>query len=154
MWVWKRLGKGGHSRAATAVLPQPCCSHCCQAELRSTSWRGVCVAVAAAAPEPACQQSRPCCSVRPACLPACRYKQLLLKQRDIMIALTARLNERDEQIMTLQVRGALAPPAAVVSGRPAAGAVLDGLRCMQLCADAAVRVEVSADPLKLGRLPH
>jgi hypothetical protein len=33
----------------------------------------------------------------------CRYKQLLLKQRDIMIALTARLNERDEQIMTLQV---------------------------------------------------
>jgi hypothetical protein len=32
-----------------------------------------------------------------------RYKQLLLKQRDIMIALTARLNERDEQIMTLQV---------------------------------------------------
>jgi hypothetical protein len=35
---------------------------------------------------------------------ACRYKQLLLKQRDIMIALTARLNERDEQIMTLQVR--------------------------------------------------
>ena len=33
-----------------------------------------------------------------------RYKQLLLKQRDIMIALTARLNERDEQIMTLQAR--------------------------------------------------
>ena len=32
-----------------------------------------------------------------------RYKQLLLKQRDIMIALTQRLNERDEQIM---VRGA------------------------------------------------
>lgn len=32
-----------------------------------------------------------------------RYKQLLLKQRDIMIALTARLNERDEQIMALQV---------------------------------------------------
>lgn len=32
-----------------------------------------------------------------------KYKQLLLKQRDIMIALTARLNERDEQIMTLQV---------------------------------------------------
>ncbi|KAF8061925.1 Kif3c [Scenedesmus sp. PABB004] len=31
-----------------------------------------------------------------------KYKQLLLKQRDIMIALTARLNERDEQIMTLQ----------------------------------------------------
>ncbi|CAG9465541.1 unnamed protein product [Pedinophyceae sp. YPF-701] len=31
-----------------------------------------------------------------------RYKQLLLKQRDIMIALTARLNERDEQILTLQ----------------------------------------------------
>lgn len=28
-----------------------------------------------------------------------RYKQLLLKQRDIMIALTQRLNERDEQIM-------------------------------------------------------
>jgi hypothetical protein len=33
-----------------------------------------------------------------------RYKQLLLKQRDIMIALTQRLNERDEQIMALQVR--------------------------------------------------
>lgn len=28
-----------------------------------------------------------------------RYKQLLLKQRDIMIALTARLNERDETII-------------------------------------------------------
>ena len=28
-----------------------------------------------------------------------RYKQLLLKQRDIMIALTQRLVERDEQIM-------------------------------------------------------
>lgn len=33
-----------------------------------------------------------------------RYKQLLLKQRDIMIALTARLQERDDQINTLQVR--------------------------------------------------
>eukprot|EP00210_Caulerpa_lentillifera_P001051 g1014.t1 len=32
-----------------------------------------------------------------------RYKRLLLKQRDIMIALTARLNERDEQILSLQV---------------------------------------------------
>ena len=32
-----------------------------------------------------------------------RYKQLLLKQRDIMIALTARLNERDDQINMLQV---------------------------------------------------
>lgn len=31
-----------------------------------------------------------------------RYKQLLLKQRDIMIALTQRLNERDEQITALQ----------------------------------------------------
>ena len=31
-----------------------------------------------------------------------RYKQLLLKQRDIMIALTQRLNERDEQIMALK----------------------------------------------------
>jgi hypothetical protein len=31
-----------------------------------------------------------------------RYKQLLLKQRDIMIALTARLNERDDQIISLQ----------------------------------------------------
>lgn len=31
-----------------------------------------------------------------------RFKQLLLKQRDIMILLTQRLNERDEQIMTLQ----------------------------------------------------
>ncbi|GAX79497.1 hypothetical protein CEUSTIGMA_g6938.t1 [Chlamydomonas eustigma] len=31
-----------------------------------------------------------------------RYKQLLLKQRDIMIALTARLNERDDQINMLQ----------------------------------------------------
>eukprot|EP00757_Euglenozoa_sp_SAG-D1_P006495 gene6495-42_t len=31
-----------------------------------------------------------------------RYKQLLLKQRDIMIALTARLNERDEHILGLQ----------------------------------------------------
>jgi len=32
----------------------------------------------------------------------CRYKQLLLKQRDIMIALTSRLNERDETIARLQ----------------------------------------------------
>ncbi|KAJ1458318.1 P-loop containing nucleoside triphosphate hydrolase protein [Pelagophyceae sp. CCMP2097] len=31
-----------------------------------------------------------------------RYKQLLLKQRDIMIALTQRLNERDDQILMLQ----------------------------------------------------
>ena len=31
-----------------------------------------------------------------------RYKQLLLKQRDIMIALTTRLNERDESIIQLQ----------------------------------------------------
>eukprot|EP01029_Cantina_marsupialis_P005141 TRINITY_DN154_c0_g1_i1.p1 TRINITY_DN154_c0_g1~~TRINITY_DN154_c0_g1_i1.p1 ORF type:complete len:894 (+),score=172.22 TRINITY_DN154_c0_g1_i1:98-2779(+) len=31
-----------------------------------------------------------------------RYKQLLSKQRHIMIALTQRLNERDEQIMSLQ----------------------------------------------------
>ena len=30
-----------------------------------------------------------------------RYKQLLLKQRDIMIALTSRLNERDETILSL-----------------------------------------------------
>jgi hypothetical protein len=36
------------------------------------------------------------------CLQVDRYKQLLLKQRDIMIALTGRLNERDEQILTLQ----------------------------------------------------
>ncbi len=32
-----------------------------------------------------------------------RYKELLLKQRDIMIALTARLNERDDNIVALQV---------------------------------------------------
>jgi hypothetical protein len=32
-----------------------------------------------------------------------RYKQLLLKQRDIMILLTQRLNERDDQIVALQV---------------------------------------------------
>ena len=31
-----------------------------------------------------------------------RYKQLLLKQRDIMILLTQRLNERDDQIVALQ----------------------------------------------------
>ena len=31
-----------------------------------------------------------------------RYKHLLLKQRDIMIALTQRLNERDEQILAMQ----------------------------------------------------
>eukprot|EP00898_Chlorokybus_atmophyticus_P003663 jgi/Chlat1/4298/Chrsp29S04386 len=31
-----------------------------------------------------------------------RYKQLLLKQRDIMMQLTERLNERDEQIIVLQ----------------------------------------------------
>ena len=31
-----------------------------------------------------------------------RYKQLLLKQRDIMIALTARLNDRDDTIIQLQ----------------------------------------------------
>lgn len=30
-----------------------------------------------------------------------QYKQLLLKQRDIMIALTTRLNERDETIIQL-----------------------------------------------------
>jgi hypothetical protein len=31
-----------------------------------------------------------------------RYQALLLKQRDIMIALTSRLNERDETIIQLQ----------------------------------------------------
>lgn len=31
-----------------------------------------------------------------------RYKHLLLKQRDIMIGLTSRLNERDETIIQLQ----------------------------------------------------
>jgi len=31
-----------------------------------------------------------------------RYKQLLVKQRDIMIQLTARLNERDQSILALQ----------------------------------------------------
>ena len=31
-----------------------------------------------------------------------RYKHLLLKQRDIMIGLTSRLNERDESIITMQ----------------------------------------------------
>jgi len=31
-----------------------------------------------------------------------RYKQLLLKQRDIMTALTSKLNERDEAILQLQ----------------------------------------------------
>ena len=31
-----------------------------------------------------------------------RYKQLLLKQRDIMIASSSRLNEWDEQILYLQ----------------------------------------------------
>lgn len=31
-----------------------------------------------------------------------KYKQLLVKQRDIMIALTGRLNERDETIIQLQ----------------------------------------------------
>lgn len=34
--------------------------------------------------------------------PAGRYKQLLLKQRDIMITLTQRLHERDETIISLQ----------------------------------------------------
>ena len=33
-----------------------------------------------------------------------RYKLLLQKQREILIALTARLNERDESIMLLTVR--------------------------------------------------
>lgn len=31
-----------------------------------------------------------------------RYKHLLLKQRDMMIGLTSRLNERDETIIQLQ----------------------------------------------------
>ena len=31
-----------------------------------------------------------------------RYKAVLLKQRDIMIALTARLNERDETVIRMQ----------------------------------------------------
>ena len=31
-----------------------------------------------------------------------RYKALLQKQRDIMIALTARLNERDEALLAMQ----------------------------------------------------
>merc|ERR1712228_500439 len=31
-----------------------------------------------------------------------RYKQLLMKQRDIMIQLTSRLNDRDQSILALQ----------------------------------------------------
>ena len=31
-----------------------------------------------------------------------RYKHLLLKQRDIMIGLTSRLNERDDTIIQMQ----------------------------------------------------
>ncbi len=31
-----------------------------------------------------------------------KYKKLLVKQRDIMVMLTQRLNERDEQIVALQ----------------------------------------------------
>ncbi len=42
----------------------------------------------------------PSCALFP--LQVERYKQLLLKQRDIMIALTQRLTERDEQILSLQ----------------------------------------------------
>ena len=34
--------------------------------------------------------------------PVGRYKQLLLKQRDIMITLTQRLHERDESIIQMQ----------------------------------------------------
>ena len=33
-----------------------------------------------------------------------RYKELLVKQRDIMIALTAKLHERDAAILALQAR--------------------------------------------------
>lgn len=54
-----------------------------------------------------CACSVPVSSTPPRC--ACcspaqveRYKQLLVKQRDIMIALTQRLTERDEQILSLQ----------------------------------------------------
>ena len=47
-----------------------------------------------ACPQPSCPASR--------LAQAERYKALLLKQRDIMIALTQRLNERDEQILGLQ----------------------------------------------------
>ena len=35
-----------------------------------------------------------------------KYKHLLLKQRDIMIGLTSRLNERDETIIHLQQENA------------------------------------------------
>lgn len=45
--------------------------------------------------EPSPLHPAPCSQVE-------RYKALLLKQRDIMIALTQRLNERDEQILALQ----------------------------------------------------
>lgn len=46
-----------------------------------------------------CSSSSSCCLPRPQ---AERYKALLLKQRDIMVQLTGRLNERDEQILMLQ----------------------------------------------------
>jgi hypothetical protein len=82
----------------------------------------------------------PClCRARARAAPHTRYKQLLLKQRDIMIALTARLNERDEQIMTLQVR---AEGCRRVRARAAAGVDCMGARAqargvcvlMRMCA--------------------
>ena len=36
----------------------------------------------------------------PPCFQVDRYKQLLVKQRDIMVALTLRLNERDETVIS------------------------------------------------------
>ena len=57
-----------------------------------------------------------------------RYKALLLKQRDIMIALTQRLNERDEQILGLQAEleayDAAQKWVLAGRGRPLACAVL------------------------------
>lgn len=58
-----------------------------------------------------------------------RYKALLLKQRDIMIALTERLRERDDRIIALQEEHSSVQaqaqwaPAPVRPPRPSGGAL-------------------------------
>ena len=59
-------------------------------------------------------QAAPITPKAPCLVEVDRYKQLMIKQRDIMMALTHRLNERDETILALQaeVSSSGTPPSA------------------------------------------
>lgn len=99
-WVRKET-RSDRALKTTAVSP------CARSNLVLTSKHGL-----------GLQFSRPLCALTHDSQ-AERYKQLLMKQRDIMIALTQRLNERDDAVSVRRLRSAPAHlvAAAVVAHR-------------------------------------